>query len=134
LRRVVLWSGVFLGVAGCLIILSLPTGLSLRLAACSLWAAMAWRELRHLRRAWRVCRRLRFDASGSVELLEPDGRWYAARLDAGSVLLRKAGWIRLRNRHGARLGELLRGDARSSADWRRLQVIWRHVGASDGSC
>ena len=129
LRRIVLWSGVTLAVAACLIILSLPVAAWLRLAGCGLWAAMAGRELRLLQRAWRACRRLRFRAGGDIELLEADGQWHAASLEAGSVLLQKAGWIRLRNRCGVRYGELLRGNARSSADWRRLQVIWRHVGA-----
>ena len=129
LRRIVLWSGVTLAVAACLIILSLPVATWLRLAGCGLWVAMAGWELRQLQRAWRACRRLRFWAGGDIELLEGDGQWHAASLEAGSVLLRKAGWIRLRNRRGGRYGELLRGDARSCADWRRLQVIWRHVGA-----
>jgi len=129
LRRIVLWSGVTLALAACLIILGLPVAAWLRLAGCGLWAAMAARELRQLRRAWRACRRLRFLAGGAIELLEADGQWHAASLESGSVLLRKTGWIRLRNRRGGRHGELLRGDARSSPDWRRLQVIWRHVGA-----
>jgi hypothetical protein len=129
LRRIVFWSGVTLAATACLIILSLPVAAWLRLAGCGLWAAMAGRELRQLQRAWRACRRLRFRAGGDIELLEADGQWHAASLEAGSVLLRKAGWIRLRNRCGDRYGELLHGDARSSADWRRLQVIWRHVGA-----
>ncbi|RZV35224.1 MAG: hypothetical protein EX272_10980 [Chromatiales bacterium] len=129
LRRIVLWSGVTFALMGCLIILSLPVAVWLRLAGCGLWAVMTGRELRQLRRAWRVCRRLRFDADGDVELLEADGQWHAARLEAGSLLLQKAGWMRLQSRHGGRHGELLRGDVRSSPDWRRLQVIWRHVGA-----
>ena len=129
LRRIVLWSGVTLVVVACVIILSLPLAPWLRLAACGLWTALAGRELRHLQRAWRACRRLRFSADGGIELLEADGQWHAASLEAGSVLLQKAGWVRLRNRHGDRYGELFCGDPRRSPDWRRLQVIWRHVGA-----
>ena len=134
LRRCVCWSGAILGIVACLVILSLPAALWLRLAACGLWVAMTSRELWRLQLAWTTCRRLRFTADGAVEILEANGTWYPACLDGGSVLLRRAGWIRLRNRHGARFGELLRGHARRGADWRRLQVIWRHVGASDGSC
>lgn len=115
--------------AACLVIMSLPFGTWLKLAGCGLWALMAGRELRQLRRAWRACLRLRVWPGGEVELLEADGQWYAASLESGSVLLQKTGWFRLRDRHGGRHGELLRGDPRSSPDWRRLQVIWQHVGA-----
>jgi len=49
------------------------------------------------------------------------------------VLLRKVGWIRLSfelpTGRKLILGELLRGDGRRGEDWRRLQVIWRHIGA-----
>ncbi|MDH3620751.1 MAG: hypothetical protein OER91_07660 [Gammaproteobacteria bacterium] len=130
LRRIVLRSGFLLGVAACLLILMLPAAWWVRGVLSIAWMATSWLEIRRLRRAWRACHRLRFSAAGDIEVLEADGQWYAASWIPGSVLLPGAGWIRLRNRHGASFGEFLRGDARRSADWRRLQVIWRHVGAS----
>jgi len=86
-------------------------------------------ELRKLSRAWLACQRLRFHSTGEIQVLDATGRWRAGRRVSGGVMLRKIGWIRLRNHAGLTFGELLTGDPRTSHDWRRLQVIWRHVGA-----
>ena len=129
LRRLVAASGVLLGIAGVLVILLLPTDLWMRLAACVIWVVTSVREHRQLQRGWADCRALRFTANGELMVLGADQTWRAARQETGSVLLRKLGWIRLRDHRGVVFGELLSGDDRASPDWRRLQVIWRHVGA-----
>lgn len=129
LRRLVAGSGVLLGLAGFLVILLLPTDIWMRLAACLLWAGSAARDHWQLQRGWADCLALRFTASGELSVLGADLTWRAARRQSGSVLLRKLGWIRLRDHRGLVFGELLSGDDRASPDWRRLQVIWRHVGA-----
>jgi hypothetical protein len=129
LRRLVAASGVLLGIAGVLVILLLPTDLWMRLAACVIWVVTSVREHRQLQRGWADCRALRFTANGELTVLGADQTWRAARRETGSVLLRKLGWIRLRDHRGVVFGELLSGDDRASPDWRRLQVIWRHVGA-----
>ena len=129
LRRLVAASGVLLGIAGVLVILLLPTDLWMRLAACVIWVVTSAREHRQLQRGWADCRALRFTANGELMVLGADQTWRAARQETGSVLLRKLGWIRLRDHRGVVFGELLSGDDRASPDWRRLQVIWRHVGA-----
>jgi len=61
--------------------------------------------------------------------LDADGNWHPARLLPGSMLLRRVGWIRWDDGCGRQYAELLRGRSRESDDWRRLQVIWRHIGA-----
>ena len=129
LRRIVLWSGGLLGVAGVLIILNLPTGGWAQLALAIGWSVLSVRELRQLRQGWADCRCLRFTPDGKIAVLCADARWRSAHWEAGGVLLRKVGWIRLRNHRGALVAEPLRGDSRASADWRRLHVIWRHIGA-----
>jgi len=129
LRRIVLWSGVLLGIAGVLAVLILPVSLWVRLALAAGWAGASFLELRQLLRAWRKCCRVRIDSTGEIQLLDDSGRWRGGGLVSGGVLLRKIGWIRLRNHAGAPFGELLAGDSRMSPDWRRLQVIWRHIGA-----
>jgi len=129
LRRVVLWSGALLGIAGVLAILILPISPWLRVALAVGWAGASFLELRQLARIWRGCRRLKIDSNGEIQLLDAAGRWRTGSLVSGGVLLRKMGWIRLRDHSGASFGEPLSGDPRASADWRRLQVIWRHIGA-----
>ena len=129
LRRLVACSGLLLCLAGAVVILLLPTDLWMRLATCALWAATCAREQREFRRGWADCRKLRFTADGHVAILGADQVWRPAQRESGSVLLGRGGWIRLRDHRGAVFGELLTGDGRASPDWRRLQVIWRHVGA-----
>jgi hypothetical protein len=98
-----------------------------------LWLALAACELSRARHAWYSCQALRFFADGTVAMLIPGQTWQPASLLSGGVLLRQLGWIRvsvvLPNGRKLVLGDFVRGDGRKSADWRRLQVIWRHIGA-----
>jgi hypothetical protein len=129
LRRLVAGSGWLLGIAGVLVIFNLPTDLWIRMAACVLWVGASIREHGQLQRGWDDCRALRFAANGEITVLGADQVWRTARRETGSVLLRTVGWIRLRDYRGVVFGELVSGDDRASPDWRRFQVIWRHVGA-----
>jgi len=133
LRRIVLASGVLLALAGIPLILILPVVPSLGAVAVVTWLALMASELARVRRAWHVCHALRFSTDGTVTVLMPGQAWQPASLLSGGILLRKAGWVRLSVALPAGrkivLGEFLRGDCRKSADWRRLQVIWRHIGA-----
>ena len=58
----------------------------------------------------------------------------AAAAVTGSLLLRRTAWIRIQSERGEVFAELLRGKCRRSVNWRRLHVIWRHIGAAPGSC
>ena len=129
LRRVVLLSGLLLGVAGFVMILFLPVHPAARIVGCTVWAACCWREQTRFRRAYRRVLRFRMNCDGDVQVLDRNGKWLTARLLSGSVLLRRLGWMRLRTEDGHVFAELLRGRCRHNAAWRRLQVIWRHVGA-----
>ena len=129
LRRVVLVSGALLCVAGNLLIISLPLGGAARVIGVALWGLTTLRELRVLRRGWAGCVALKFAANGEVGILGPDLEWHPAQLVSGSILLRSMGWLRLKTRAGHVFAELVRADRQQARDWRRLQVIWRHVGA-----
>ncbi len=69
-------------------------------------------------------------ADGSLRVFGANGGWYTARLATGTVVLRRYAWIRCRMEPGRYCAELLRGNCRKSDDWRRLQVIWRHIGGA----
>ena len=129
LRRIVLVSGVLLALAGNLLIIFMPLPVTLRVFGVALWSFSALRELVLLRRAWAGCIALRFVADGEVEILGPDFEWHPAQLVSGSILLRSMGWLRVRTIAGPVVAELVRADRQPCPDWRRLQVIWRHVGA-----
>lgn len=134
LRSIVQLSGVTLAALGLLLILLMPVHVALRVTGAALWVIASSIEFLRLQRAYaRYCGlRVRYD--GAVHLRERGGDWQAASLLPGSLLLRRLAWIRLRSEHGEVFAELLYGTRRDSRDWRRLHVIWRHIGATPGSC
>ncbi|MCG8371389.1 MAG: hypothetical protein MJA32_12860 [Proteobacteria bacterium] len=130
MRRLVLSSGAVLGIAGCLLVASFPTGWAWRAVASLAWCASVARELWLVHRAWQGCRKLRFSADGEVAILGAGGEWRPARLVSGGVLLSRLGWLRLQAAGGPVFAEFVRGERRRDRDWRRLHVIWRHFGAA----
>ncbi len=129
LRRIVLWSGALLGLVGVVVILSTRLPAALLIAASVAWLLFSGWELRRICHGYARCRRLRLSAGGELSRLDGAGNWHLARLLPGSVLLRRVGWIRWDDERGRQYAELLLGRCRESDDWRRLQVIWRHIGA-----
>ena len=130
MRHVVLWSGAGLGACGLVAIASLPWSPLLLAVLAAAWLGRSGQELVRLHRAWEDCLGLRISGEGQAVILGADGRWRHAAVLDGGVLLRRWGWLRLRTEAGAVFAEPLRGRCRKSRDWRRLQVIWRHVGAA----
>jgi len=129
LRRIVLWSGTLLGVVGVSLILSMRLPAVLLIVASAAWLLFSGWELYRIRQGHAHCRRLRLSAGGEMLRLDADGNWHPAGILPGSVLLRRVGWIRWHDETGRQYAELLRGRCRESDNWRRLQVIWRHIGA-----
>jgi hypothetical protein len=128
-RIVVLTSGRLLIAAGVALILVLAIDVPLRALGCLIWVAIGWFELRRLQLGFDACNGIRIDSNGEIAILNNDQEWVPGTLQTGSVLLRQLGWLRLQSSSGQFFLELIRGDARQSQDWRRLQVIWRHIGA-----
>jgi hypothetical protein len=131
LRALVLVSGILLGVTGLVLILVLPLHPAAILAASSAWVGLSAHELRVLARGFKASRRLRMTEAGSLLRLDDQGHWRSVRLLAGSIVLPGLAWIRFETGRGLRSAELLCGSCRESNDWRRLQVIWRHIGAGE---
>jgi hypothetical protein len=130
LRRLVFRSGAGLGACGLVAIASLPWSPLVLTALAAVWLGWSGWELLRLHRAWADCQGFRISADGEASVLGADGRWCPATVLDGSVLLRRCGWVRLQTGSGPAFAEPLRGSCRESRDWRRLQVIWRHVGAA----
>lgn len=130
MQHIVVVSGASMGLLGQLMVWLMPIAAQWRLLACVTCLAVVASELYRLRRAWRSysCARLIHD--GTAELLNADGQWQPAELLPGCLLLRRIGWMRLRTGDGVCFAALFRGHCRHAADWRRLQVIWRHIGAT----
>lgn len=130
LRRWVLLSGAGLAAVGVALILILPLHRAALFGGSVAWLLLCARELVTAVRGFSCCRRLHVSAGGELLILDPDGVWQRARLLSGSVVLRRIGWLLFEMSDGRRFTELLRGRCRESDDWRRLQVIWRHIGGT----
>ena len=133
LRIVVLTSGRLLAAIGVVVVLLLPLPAGVRLAGLVVWCIAVFRELGSLQRGFRHCRLLRLYADGSLAV-KSGAEWVPAKLENGSVVIANFAWLRFVSDTGIHCQELLRGDARQSNEWRRLQVIWRHVGTAERSC
>ena len=129
LRRIVLLSGLTLMCIGIVLILKLPLHPAILATGTIAWLLLCASELRNLARGFQRCRLLRVTANGAIRLLDANGDWRAAELLPGSLLLRRIGWIRVSDSAGRTSVEPVRGHCRESQDWRRFQVIWRHIGS-----
>ena len=95
-------------------------------AAAAVWfAAGLWRAWQ-LAAGWQATLGYRIAADGSIERLLPGLRSAPATLLPGSVLLPRLAWLIVRS-NGRVSVDLLRGGCRESAEWRRFQVICRHL-------
>ncbi len=130
LRIAVLISGQLLVAAGLGLILTLDMNAGLRLVMSLVWVVAGRFELGRLQQGFDACTAIRVFQDGSISLLNEHREWTPATLQTGSVLLQGQGWLRLRTENGQYFHELVCGDARQSQNWRRLQVIWRHIGAA----
>jgi len=134
LQIFVLTSGRVLYAIGIVLILLLPIHPVIRGFACLIWVIAAYWEISRFENNFRQCVEIRIYSSGDLEIADDNADWAPATLLAGSLVLRQLGWLRIRSVKGQTISQPLRGDARESQDWRRLQVIWQHVGAARRSC
>ncbi len=130
LRIVVLTSGRLLVAVGIVLILTLDLAAAIRAVTGLVWVAGGRHELVRIERRFESLIAVRLSSGGEIAVLNNDQEWLPVTLQTGSVVLRSIAWLRLRAANGDNFVELLRGNARQSQDWRRLQVIWRHIGAS----
>ena len=130
LRRLVLLTGglSFLGGLAFLPLLAV-SGVLKGLLALS-WTALCGFEWLALRQGYAGSGVLRIAAGGHVERQSPDGSWQPARLCAGSVVLARVAWLRIAGPGERPYTELVGARSHSSEEWRRLQVIWRHIGGA----
>lgn len=129
LRITVLTSGRLLIAAGLILILTLDLDTTIRVVGCVVWFVAGRYEIVAIERGFESCNGVRLSADGEFAILNNDQEWLPVTLLTGSIVLRNYAWLRLQAENGEKFVELLRGNARQSEDWRRLQVIWRHIGA-----
>jgi hypothetical protein len=129
LRRIVLVYGIIATAIGLVLLTTLPITLLWRALANVAWLLVNVRQLLVIAKGYKCCQRIRIEHDGSVTLQAADGCWFPATLIPGSVVLPKVAWLRFRAEDGQQFAELICEKSTRNKDWRRLQVIWRHIGA-----
>ena len=129
LRITVLTSGQLLIAAGIVLILTFNLDIAIRATRCFAWFIAGCYELAHIERGFESCNAVRLSSDGEIAVLNNDQEWLPVTLQTGSIVLRNYAWLRLRAANGDNFVELMHGNSRQSEEWRRLQVIWRHIGA-----
>lgn len=125
LRRWLLWGGVFALLLGCLLIVAIPVSTIARIALMTLWTTSSFLELRGLRRGMsRICR-IRIQPDGRVEAVDRAGDRQPLEVLAGSVVLARMAWLRVRFADGQGHGEWLSRGRAGAGQWRYFQLIWR---------
>lgn len=123
-------SGLIACLAGVLLALSLPLGaLERALIVCG-WLFLGGREMAQTWRGYALGGALRISRDARIEVRVVGGEWRTASLLSGSLVLPGVAWLRISVGAGPVYGELLTGNPRKNKDWRRLLVIWRHIGAA----
>lgn len=107
----------------------LPVDGICKLFGMAAWAVLGVRDLWLIASGYKRCERIRVYHDGRVQVWAPDGRCVTATLGAGSVVTTGLAWVRIGLADGGCYRLLLRRKAAENKDWRRLQVIWRHLGA-----
>jgi len=128
LRGVVLLVGLALALLGAIMIAWLPVSVVGRILGLVGWFSWSGRELLTY---WRVYGRwsgLSVAADGTIEV-QGGGCRSAARVLPGSLVLADVAWLRIRADNGDQWGELIAGNHQESEEWRRFQVIFRHLNA-----
>ena len=128
LRRLVLGSGIGLLVLGLIMIAAMSISTPARWGLALAWTLLATRQLWVLVRHYAGVRQIRIYADGSATIAAADDAWHAAAVLPGSVVLDRIAWLRIGIDGASPGAELLAGNARENKEWRRLQVIWRHLG------
>ena len=116
---------------GALAIVTLPAAIPWKTLGAVAWFVVGSRDLWLIASGYKRCARIRLHHEGSIQAFAGDGHCVAAVLCAGSVVTTRFAWLRIEFPQGRRGGLLLRRKACRNEDWRRLQVIWRHLGAGD---
>jgi len=126
LRRIVLLSGLIFSLIGVIVIVLLPISVAGKAIAAAGWFCWTGRELLTY---WQVYGRWNgYSLSADAEVrVFGSGENCTAKVLPGSIVLAEVAWLRLQAENGDKWGELLAGNHRKSEEWRRFQVIFRHL-------
>ncbi len=124
-----LGSGLAFALLGAGVLATLPLPIGVRLPFAAAWLLCSIASSARLMKRYRGISGYRIYADGSAEIVRADGRRAIGRLVPGTFLLPRLAWLRVRVAGDGAVGELIAGDSRTSQQWRRFQVICRHLSA-----
>ena len=116
-------------VTGVIALAVLPLARWIIVSGSGLWIFWVGRELASLRRVYGRFTGYRVWPDGEIEVLADTGAGLNARVAPGTLVTRYWAWLRVDAGDGRCWGELVAGNARESQQWRRFQVIFRHLNA-----
>ncbi len=134
MRRALAASALLAYLLGLVTIFSLPIDARLGGLGAILWSLLGAAQWLLISSAHKRFRRLRIHSDGAAELLDEFGEWQPATVCKECIVLSNLAWLKLKPAKGGAYCELMRGDSRRNEQWRRLQVIWRHLGTVGRSC
>ena len=108
----------------------LPVSAGLEAVLALVWLVLSGRECHATWRGYAGGGAMRIAADGEVRVQCRSGRWQPASLRPGCVVLPRIAWLRIDPEGMQPYAELVTAESQESEDWRRLQVIWRHIGAA----
>lgn len=129
LRRLVVRSSILFAMLGVVLLWRLPYPSWQLVPAVGGWLCLFHWQLSRMRRGWAHCDVIRVLPGPLFEVQDRSGIWRATTLESGSFVIGRVAWLRLSIDEGDEIAELLLRSSRRCNNWRRLQVIWRHIGA-----
>lgn len=133
LRNVVLLSGVVAALAGFVLIIHTPLDAVIRLILAVAWLVHSGLELYGRARASLRVASITINTRGQIRITDATGEAVLAELLAGTVVISKLAWLRMRFADGRQYAELLRGDPLKDIQWHRFQLIWQQRRQTFGS-
>ena len=129
LRRRVLASGAAFAVTGVVVASAMPGGFWFIAPAVLTWSAWIGAELTLAHCAYRSSRAFTLLADGSVEVELADGSRRIGQVAPGGLRWGRWAWLRVRLAGRPSWGEPLSLGGQDREQWRRFQVISRHMSA-----
>ena len=130
LRGLVSTSAILILLAGWFIIANLSALIMYRCCGAVAWFFLIAWQLSRARRGWERVEAIRVSQGPLVEVCDESGDWAGAELLDGSLVGARMAWLRFRLADRTVCVEPFRAASERCNKWRRLQVIWRHVGAN----
>lgn len=116
-------------VTGIAVILWMPVLLWQTLALQVTWCLFSASELYRTWRCYKSASAYLVYADGTVDILAYDGSRKSGVYASGSIAGRRIAWLRVRRADGRMVSEFIARKTQESEEWRRFQVICRHVPA-----